>query len=183
MTLYVLTEKKNKITEVLTLQEIKQRHAKTASITGAPPLIEIETEESAEARRKTIKQNDKHHDEHIEAGFEEPFVPKPLPVQEFYTYVRVLDEAPAAEERVVERGEVKFVDGAFRVIYTSRALTIEEQAAKAVKKAEEDAAYKAARALTPLLTAETILLVHQLASAAKLTIPPVVQKFKDEYGG
>ena len=60
MTLYVLTEKKNKITEVLTLQEIKQRHAKTASITGAPPLIEIETEESAEARRKTIKQNDKH---------------------------------------------------------------------------------------------------------------------------
>lgn len=183
MTLYVLTEKKNKITEVLTLQEIKQRHAKTASITGAPPVIEIETEESAEARRKNIKQNDKRRDEHIEAGFEEPFIPQPLPAQEFYTYVRATDEPPAIADRIIERGEVKFIDGAFRVVYTSRALTLDEQAAKAAKKAEEDAAYKAARALTPLLTAETILLVHQLASGAKIPIPSIIQKFKDEYGG
>lgn len=146
-------------------------------------MIQIETPESIAARKAVSAQNDIDHEEYIEQGFEEPFIPTPLPAQEFHTYVRALDEPPALDNRVVERGDVKFVDGAFKVIYTSRALTIGEQAAKAVKKAEEDAAYKAARALTPLLTAETILLVHQLASAAKLTIPPVVQKFKDEYGG
>lgn len=181
MTLYVRTDKKNKILEVLTLQEVKQRHAKTASITGAPETIEIETEESAAERKRIEKKNEKDREDHPPEEFEEPFIPKPLPAQEFYTYVRATDEPPVQDNRVIERGEVKFVDGAFRVTYTSRALTIEEQQTKRDAKAKQDKLEKLQRLQNPHLAADTILLVHQLAIAAKLDIPQSIAKFMEEY--
>ena len=181
MTLYVRTDKKNKILEVLTIQEIKQRHAKTAPITGAPEIIEIETEESAAERKRVAEQNEKAIEEHHPEEFEEPFIPKPLPAQDFHVYVRATDEPPQTDNRVVERGEVKFIDGAFRVTYTSRALTVEEQQAKRDKKAEQDKLEKLQRLQNPHLTADTILLVHQLALAAKLDIPPSIAEFIEKY--
>jgi hypothetical protein len=166
---------------VLSIQEIKQRHAKEASITGAPPLIEIETSESVAARKAAIRQNDKDHDEHIEAGIEEPFIPTPLPAQEFLVYARVVDEPPRLENRIVERGEVKFLDGAFKVVYTSRALTTKEQEKLAKDKDEQDKAGKLNRLVTPLLTADTILLVHRLATDAQIDIPDSIVDFVEKY--
>lgn len=181
MTLYVHTNEKNKLIEVLSIQEIRQRHAKEASITGAPEVIKIETAESIEARRKARKKIDKDIEKHDPAASEEPFIPAPLPAQEFLTYVRVVDEPPRLDNRVVERGEVKFVDGAFKVVYTNRALTIEEQEKRAKEKIERDNLGKLNKLVTPLLTADAILLVHRLASDARIDIPDTIVDFAEKY--
>ena len=181
MTLYVRTDDKNKILEVLALHEIRIRHRKIASITGAPETIEIETEKSAEERKRIARKNEKDIEDHHPEEMEEPFIPKPLPAQEFYTYVRATDEPPVQDNRVIERGEVKFVDGAFRVTYTSRALTIEEQQTKRDAKTKQDKLEKLQKLQNPHLTADTILLVHQLATDAKLEIPASITEFIEKY--
>jgi len=181
MTLYVKTDEKNKLIEVLSIQEIRQRHAKDASITGAPEVIKIETQESIEARRKARKKADKEIAEYDPVEFEEPLVPTPLPAQEFITYIRVADEPPRLDNRVVERGEVKFVDGVFKVVYTNRALTVKEQEQLAKDKSNKDKQDKLNRLVSPLLTADTILLVHRLATDARIDIPDSIVNFVEKY--